>query len=224
MAKFLTPNEPAEAGSFYILLTLPHSVEFRQHLKGALYPLSQTEYWQEFGDMSPEDAAEIWSTIMATVRDMPMHEIGTFVHSIRTVAPANWIECKFGAKQMADWPELMEVYPTAWKNNPSAGQFYVPEMRGRVLAGYGETVMDRSYPMLQQGGLHDVFLSVNQLPAHTHGESIAVPAIINGGLEAPASAAVPGAGVTGTAGGGQSHENMPPYLVVRTYIVGRLFP
>lgn len=79
MGKFLTPDTPSTEGVFYILLTLPRSVEFRQLLKGALYPLTQDFNWEDFGTMTAEDAAEAWSEILSKVRDAPMHEVGTFV-------------------------------------------------------------------------------------------------------------------------------------------------
>jgi len=118
----------------------------------------------------------------------------------------------------------MAVCPQQWQNQPSAGQFRIPNMRGRSLIGQGTTFMDRSFPFLEEAGYHDVALTAQQMPAHTHGESAVVPAIINGGLEAPAAAATPVTGTTLSAGGGQTHENMPPYLAVKCYVVGRLFP
>lgn len=223
-SKFLTPDEPVNPGSFYILLTLPKSVEFRQLLKGALVDLTQPEKWQEFGSMTAEDAAEAWSSILATVRDMPMHEVGSFVYSIREENPANWIPCNGSVLPMADWPELMAVYPAVLKNVPTTGQFFVPDLRGRVMVGSGVDAGGFNWPFLSTGGARRVTLTSDQMPAHSHTEITAVAAVINGGLEAPAAAAVPGAGVTGSAGGGQSHENMPPYGVLKIFLVGRLFP
>jgi microcystin-dependent protein len=224
MGKFLTADEPAIAGSFYILLTLPKSVEFRQQMKGALYELTRPEKWEEFGTLTPEDNAELWSKILASVRDMPMNEVGTFVYSMRATAPANWIPAQGGDLAMADWPELMEVYPTVLKNYPSTGRFTVPDMRGRQFVGDGTDTTGFNWQFLSIGGERQHTLTIAEMPVHNHGESIAIPAIINGGLEAPASAATASTGTTGAAGSGAAHNNMPPYGVCHMYLVGRLLP
>lgn len=222
--KFLTPNEPALSGSFYIMLTLPNSVEFRQHMKGALYELTQEFNWEEFGTMSPEDAAERWSTILNQIQDVPMLPVGMFIYTIATVGQANWIACVGGSLLMADWPELMAIYPSAAKNQPSAGRFIVPNLAGRFLTGSGVSDYSFNFPFLSVGGQRQVTLNTTQIPAHVHTEIQASPTIINGGLEAPASAAIPVAGNTGSAGGGQPHENMPPYYVFTAFMIGRALP
>lgn len=226
MGKFLTPDDPVNSGSFYILLTLPRSVEFRQLLKGALLPLAQEWNWQEYGTMTPEDAAEIWTRIMLSVRDMPMHEVGTFVYTISTNPPANWIQCTGGDLSMAEWPELMEVYPAVLKNQPSAGRFIVPNWAGRVMMGDGLSDYGFSWSFLATGGSRTHTLTSNEMPTHAH---TYVPPVFNVDLEAPGVPDILGAGLgvptnTGNAGGGQPHNNMQPYGVAHCYMVGRLFP
>lgn len=222
--KFLTPDEPVETGSFYILITLPHSVEFRQHMKGALYELTQDYNWEEFGTMSPEDAAEKWSTILNQIQDAPMLPVGWILHTIATSMPANYIPCNGQNLAMADWPELMAIYPAAAKNQPTTGRFLVPNAAGRFLTGDGVSDYGFNFPFLSTGGQRQVTLNATQMPAHTHTVVNAVASVINGGLEAPASAAIPVAGSTGSAGGGQAHENMPPYYVFHAYMLGRQQP
>jgi microcystin-dependent protein len=224
MRQFQTPDQPVNSGWFYILLRLPNSVQFRQHMKGALYELTQPENWEEFGDMSPEDVAEAWSTVLSIVRDAPMFPVGTLFYSIATSQPANMIQCNGQALLMADWPELMAVYPTILKNYPVTGQFIVPDARGRSFVGDGTDPTGFNWAFLSTGGERQHTLTQAEMPAHTHGESVAVPATINGGLEAPAIAATSSTGVTGSAGSGNPHNNMPPYGVLHAYLVGRLLP
>lgn len=127
-----------------------------------------------------------------------------------------WIVCEGGNYAMADYPELMTVYPSILKNYPSSGRFTVPDMRGRVPVG-----VSANFPYLSTGGEINHTLTVGEMPAHTHSEITAVGAVINGGLEAPAAAAIPGAGFTGSQGSGQPHNNMPPYGAAYWYMVAR---
>jgi len=61
---------------------------------------------------------------------------------------------------------------------------------------------------------------------HVHSEGIATPTLINGGLEAPASAALPSVGSTGLGyadigdtGSDDPHNTMQPFLTVNYLIV-----
>jgi microcystin-dependent protein len=192
-------------------------------IKGVLAALTKEWNYEKFGDMTPEETAEAYSTILKEIKLVTLHEVGTAVFSLRETNPSNWIPCMGQNLAMDDWPELMDVYPAALKNYPTAGQFFVPDLRGRMLVGDGTDGFGFNWPFLSVGGSRTVTLTQAQMPAHTHGESIAIPAVINGGLEAPASAATASTGTTGTAGSGQSHDNMPPYGVCHMFIVGRLF-
>lgn len=94
-----------------------------------------------------------------------------------------------------------------------ADNFVVPDMRSCFVLG-----ADSLRPPLSYGGTEDVTLTLDQIPSHSHSEISAVPAIINGGLEAPAAAATPSFDSTGLSGGGQSHTNMPPFIALRWYV------
>jgi len=224
--QFLTADSPSEEGLFYIMLAMPKSVQFRQHFKGALFELTQPENWAFFGDITPEEAAEMWSQILLTVRDVPMHEVGDFVPSIVQNYPANWIPCYGGDLAMADWPELMAVYPTVLKNYPSSGRFAVPDFKGRTFVGDGGDSLGFNWQFLATGGSRTHTLTANEMPTHAH---TYVPPVFNVDLEAPGVPDILGAGLgvptnTGNAGGGAAHNNMPPHGVCKIYLVGRLFP
>jgi microcystin-dependent protein len=106
--------------------------------------------------------------------------------------------------------------------------FFVPDLRNKFLLGE-----DEYQPMGSSGGEQNVTLDISEMPEHTHTNSPhahseigAVSTIINGGLEAPASAATPLPTTTGfetvvidNAGGGQAHNNMPPYVTIGYVIV-----
>lgn len=175
--------------------------------------------WPDMSD-AERDAADALIAL-AQRQIMTNVLVGTIQYAVLQTTPDGWIKCDGQTLSMADWPELMAVYPNILKNYPSPGLFLVPDHRGRVVVGDGVDTQGFNWQFLSTGGARTHTLTINEIPAHTHGESIAVPAVINGGLEAPASAATPSTGTTGSAGGGAAHNNMPPYGVLRAYLVGR---
>lgn len=206
-----------------MLIKTPKQPEFLWLIKGVLAALTKEWNYEKFGDMTPEETAEAYSTILQEIKLVTLHEVGTAVFSLRETNPSNWIPCMGQNLAMADWPELMAVYPSVLKNYPSAGQFFVPDLRGRMLVGDGTDGFGFNWPFLSVGGSRTVTLTEAQIPPHVHSEGIAVPAVVTVGLEAPVPSATPGTSVTGSAGGGGSHDNMPPYGVCHMFIVGRLF-
>jgi microcystin-dependent protein len=109
--------------------------------------------------------------------------------------------------------------------------FAVPDLRGRVPVGYGESVTGTSYALASTGGEEAVKLAVAQLPAHTHqvradktatttkNPAGAFPAL--GGAYAAAQNANMNAAMLAKSGGGQAHENRQPYLALN-YIIALL--
>ena len=93
------------------------------------------------------------------------------------------------------------------------GSNSTPDLRGRFVVGYHDSNGD--YDVDDTGGAETVTLTVNQIPAHTH-TYIDQYAGYTNYRPWPASnndCAARDAN-TGSAGGGQSHENRPPYYAL----------
>jgi len=108
---FLTANAPQVGAFLYKMVVLPQSSEFVHLLVGAMVALTESANYEQFGDLSPDEMAEYFNVVLESMRDVPMEAVGTFVESLRVTAPPNWIACYGQDEAMADWPELMEVYP-----------------------------------------------------------------------------------------------------------------
>ncbi|MEM9840475.1 MAG: tail fiber protein [Pseudomonadota bacterium] len=112
--------------------------------------------------------------------------------------------------------------------------FALPDLRGRVPlhAGQGPGLPD--YRQGQRGGATEVTLNSNQMPGHTHtlragtergnrpepaGNHLANGRTARVYSSAPAgpNTNMDGASIANT-GGGQPHENMPPYVTVRACV------
>ena len=94
------------------------------------------------------------------------------------------------------------------------GNNNTPDLRGRFVVGHHPSNGD--YDVDDTGGSESVTLTVNQIPAHTHNINLAVRAFYqeprNFGVGTDGSAN--NSEDTGSTGGGQSHENRPPFYAL----------
>ncbi len=131
--------------------------------------------------------------------------IGSLVAYVTEAAPPGAIAADGSTYQAADYPLLWQVLDPSLRLD--ANSFFLPDLTDRVVIG---ATAGNNF---QAGGADSITLTVDQLPPHTHtnqphthtntphshSEGVAVPTIINGGIEAPASAAQPGISTTGLA-------------------------
>jgi len=93
------------------------------------------------------------------------------------------------------------------------GNNNTPDLRNRFVVGAGS---GSNYNVNDTGGADSVTLTVNQIPAHTHTYIDQYVAIDNGYRPWPANnndCAARNVN-SGSTGGGQSHENRPPYYAL----------
>jgi microcystin-dependent protein len=134
-----------------------------------------------------------------------------------SVVPSGFLECDGQAVSRTDYSDLFSAIGTTFGPGDGSTTFNLPDLRGRVPIGQdtGQAEFDT---LAETGGEKAHTLTVTEMPAHDHPEVTATATIINGGLEAPAPASVPGVGLTGSAGGGAAHNNLQPYLVLKFII------
>lgn len=103
--------------------------------------------------------------------------------------------------------------------------FRLPDLRGRVVVGYGQGEGLSNYTLGQKGGVEGVTLTVPQLPAHSHALMASNQSNTNspvGAFSADSGSnaynntggVTMNAGAIGNAGGSQAHENRQPYLAL----------
>ena len=110
------------------------------------------------------------------------------------------------------WSGAADAIPTGFAL--CDGNNSTPNLSGRLVVGYDASNSD--YDVDDTGGSESVTLTVNQIPAHTHNINLAVRAFYqeprNFGVGTDGSAN--NSEDTGSTGGGQSHENRPPYYAL----------
>jgi microcystin-dependent protein len=214
-------------------ISFPDNDEWFSAVLGALSWILNSKFWEGRADQQ-EPIVNTAELIIKSFEEGG-YMIGSIVPYVRDTLPSNVLYCDGSFHNRADYPELSAVISGTFSGyDPNV--FQVPDLRGRFLFGDGETTVVGTSVFGDSVGNDGITLTADQLPshahsipAHVHSEGIAVPAFINGGLEVPASAALPsagttglgGAGNTGTVGSGNVINNYPPYTVIMWGIVAR---
>jgi microcystin-dependent protein len=150
--------------------------------------------------------------------------VGVILPFSGEIVPDGFLECDGQEVSRVDYAGLFEVIGITYGSS-SLTTFNVPDLRGRVPVG-GDEAQNEFDELGKIGGEKTHALITSEMPAHdhphTHTEITAVATIINGGLEAPAASSLPGIGTTGSggtsAGGGEDHNNLQPYLTLNFII------
>ncbi len=168
-----------------------------------------------------------------------------FVGEIRmfagNFAPRNWALCDGQLLPINLYQTLYTILGTTYGGDGRT-TFALPDLRSRAPIHFGQGAGLGNYQQGQKGGVETVTLAEAQMPSHTHTASAEVKAVNAGGNQsAPGghawaadprgatnmySDATPDtdmkadlvAGTAQNAGGGQTHENRPPYLPIN-YII-----
>lgn len=91
---------------------------------------------------------------------------GTMMPYIGTSAPSGWLLCQGQEVSSSTYPALSTLCGTKF-GSASAGNFRLPDLRGRSLFGFDST--NASFNAIgKTGGSASVTLTTSQLPAHTH--------------------------------------------------------
>jgi microcystin-dependent protein len=148
-----------------------------------------------------------------------------FIGEIRLVpfnfAPKGWAICAGQLLPINQNQALFALLGTTYGGDGRT-TFALPDLRGRVPVGAGQAAAGSDYPLGATGGEETVALKTRQLPSHGH----AVHASSAAGTTKSPATAYPARGgaysaghdvrmkaaMIGRTGGGESHENRPPYL------------
>lgn len=224
MERLRTPDAPTGSAAFkQVLITIPTHVDLERFIWGALFSISFWTSWVEEGSLSVEDTIQLVKQVLLSRKEFNL--IGAIVPFYTEELPNLTLLCDGSVYNKVDYPLLWEVLPAAAKD---ATTFTVPDLREKFLLGASE-----DYPVSQEGGEFAVTLTEAEMPSHTHtntphshSESVAFASVNEISPGVPTPSAVPAAGFTGlqsvaidSTGGGEAHENMPPYYAIRFYIV-----
>lgn len=218
-------GETISGGWSVVRILLPPDDWLASIVIGQLSALCYPTAWKEVGDITADQAAAVFSYAQRTiaVQASAIGQIVCFPYD-----GAQWIDrnpalgasqfrkANGGALSASEYPDLFAAL--GYTFGGSGDLFGLPDLRGRTIVHVGQALGGAYRNLGDRFGAEKTTLTINQIPAHTHSEIGATAVVINGGLEAPAASAVPVATVTGSAGGGQQHDNMQPSIALYYYI------
>lgn len=189
----------------------------------------QNRYNWRVDGAAPTDAE--WNTINRLIGKAEYEIMNNLVglifpHALGVIADMPFLMCDGAVYNRADYPILYAKLDSVYIID--ADTFRVPDLRDKFPVGVGASI-----GIDDTGGEVEHTLTVGEMASHSHTniphshtEVIAIPALADLGTGAPVPSATPAAGVTGAAsvtidntGGGQPHNNMPPYVGVYWAII-----
>lgn len=150
--------------------------------------------------------------------------IEPFIGEIRTFGfnfcPRGWAAADGQLLSISENSALFSLFGTYYGGDGRT-TFGLPDLRGRSVMHHGQGPGLSPRTIGARGGQETVTLTQSEMPSHAHDVLIA-GANQNGGgtgIELRENADISMAsGGTGNAGGGQPHNNMPPFLVMNTCV------
>jgi len=148
-------------------------------------------------------------------------------------APAGWMFCDGQLLPISENETLFQLIGTTYGGD---GQsiFALPNLQSRIPIHQGTGSQGTNYTLAETGGVETVTLTIPQIPAHNHavlgsnssgsgtspsGSVFARNASVEGYSNDTSGGLSPlNAGVIGSVGGSQPHENMAPFLCVNFII------
>jgi microcystin-dependent protein len=154
---------------------------------------------------SHDDYANIEHT--HTVEDTVL--VGQIVMWCGFALPDGWLYCDGSTYDVNSYPALASVLGPTYSVPPSS--FHVPNLEGSFPIGAGGT-----YSVSQQGGSATHTLTTAEMPTHSHGMGWWFVGASYSWSYGSGSRGwyVAGNDLTGTAGSGVAHNNLPPYYGV----------
>lgn len=140
-----------------------------------------------------------------------------FVGEIRiftgNFAPTGWFLCQGQILPISAYQALFAIIGTTYGGNGTSN-FQLPNLQGRFPIGAGQSPFGTNYNLGQAGGVEQVALTINNLPAHTHvatftptgGGAPTVNVTVNGSSAAAGTSAPAGNYLAGLASGGSARS------------------
>ena len=123
---------------------------------------------------------------------------------------AGWLAADGRAVSRSVHGALFAAIGTAWGQGDGATTFNLPDYSDRMILGASAT-----RPVGTAGGAETHTLTIDEMPAHTHGYMAATN---NQGGGTGLNRALPLNRQTESSGGGQPHNNMPPFAAALVVI------
>lgn len=217
-------NNSAASNSGVILLEVPDLSWFNDSVLSALAEMTIPDNWRGDDEDYRKYALLQANLMMATYKVLNFNPfpVGMIVPFANHIAPPGYLLCDAASYTRLEYPELYaaidEIYIIDEDN------FIVPDMTNCAVFNVGDL-----FEFGESAGQHRVLLHINEIPVHNHPDSghvhtipLTTTSLVVAPGELPVVVPIPLAtDFTGTdfanvtdAGGGEYHNNMPPYIAL----------
>lgn len=208
---WLTPDNVG--GAQCIPVFIPAGEEHRAVLLGLLLDLLREQNWEQYGTATPEDtAAAYFEQYVKTVEGGICMPVGSVFWRASANVPNGAVEANGQSLLRADYPALFAEIGTTY-GAADGTHFNVPDLEDNFVVGTG------SYSLGDTGGETHHQLVENEMPYHNHSIQRTVNVPVQSGAGAFVKGVSLGDAVTGNTGGSAQHENRPPYIALKPFIV-----
>ena len=146
--------------------------------------------------------------------------VGMIVSFAGSTAPTGWLLCQGQAVSRTTYAKLFAVIGTTFGSGDGSTTFNVPDLKGRVLVGVGNSGATGStnHTLGQKSGEETHKLTVSEMPSHTHNGKYSSGTGQLAGMAGVATNHWFSSGYNENTGGDQPHNNMMPYTVANAII------
>lgn len=159
------------------------------------------------------DVSEPTAEEVAKLSGMGQVPIGTIVAFGANAIPQGWLLCNGAPIDRRTYANLFKVIGTTFGG--SGNTFNLPDLASRFPLGDGHGAGLSKREIGKKGGVESVTLTVAQIPPHNH---VMIAHRDGGGYGGCDEGGGQERVSTLDTGGGQPHENVPPFLVLRFVI------
>jgi microcystin-dependent protein len=177
--------------------------------------LHNPRFWTGAGfPLTDAELDEIDELVSEAEYELMQNTLGLVMPTVQYPLPSWMLECDGATYQRVDYPDLYAILDQEWRSGPDA--FIVPNLLDRFVMAAGN-----DFDVGESGGEINHTLTTGEMPAHTHTYRSPLVGITDIGPGVPipnVTGQIPNT-PTGNAGGGQPHNNMPPYFILRWVII-----
>jgi len=211
---WLTPDTLPDIACFRVYL--PDSDYLRAQFLGAFLDLAREVNWEEFGAQTPEDTASLFDEcyIASERLEYCVMPIGTVIFGGWATPPDGFLMCDGAQYDVSEYQGLFDAIGYGFGGSGSV--FNVPDMANVFPVG-----ANGGYNVGETGGSNEVALSEAETGAHRHETWPVTGVPVQAGAGVFVWGIAGGVGHTNYAGGGQPHENRPPFTAFNFAIAYR---